>query len=141
MIAALNANGRGVRMLLEAGTDVRARDRSGKAPLMYAVTWQSRIGGEPPAASRDCHLRILRALLSAGADPEARDHDGKSARDHAIEKHDTEALKVLPEYTAHPYPLRLLLPPPVSFLSPLSFLLSPFFPSLPPPPPLPLGPR
>lgn len=99
MIAALNANGRGVRMLLEAGADVRAKDRSGKTPLMYAVSWRYRISGEPPAASRDCHLRILRVLLSAGADPEARDRDGKSARDLAVEKHDKEALRILSEHS------------------------------------------
>lgn len=55
--------------LIEAGADVRARDRSGHTALMWAATTGD--------------AKLVRTLLARGADPLARDTDGHTALDRA----------------------------------------------------------
>ena len=61
-----------VRMLVEAGADLNARQKGGYTPLMGAAA-----NGQPV---------LVDYLLASGANPDARSDDGKSARDLAIEK-------------------------------------------------------
>jgi len=68
MIAALDGNLETVRILLDAGADVHARDAEGYTPLLWAVcNWW---GGSDP---------ILHLLAAHGADIEAKANDGNTA--------------------------------------------------------------
>ena len=59
-----------IAALLDAGADLKARDKVGWTPLHWAA-----VSNESPA--------IIAALLDAGADPKARDMVGKTPWDYA----------------------------------------------------------
>ena len=61
-----------IRILIEAGTDVNARDMNGKTPLMYAACYCSDSG-------------IITLLLDAGADASLCNEDGRCAVDYIEE--------------------------------------------------------
>ncbi|HWB08174.1 MAG TPA: ankyrin repeat domain-containing protein [Pirellulales bacterium] len=61
-----------VAILLAAGAEVNATDRSGHTALLGPVLYR--------------HLGVAKLLLDHGADPNLRDEDGKSAVDYARER-------------------------------------------------------
>jgi len=75
--------------LLDAGSNIEARDFMGHTPLMIA-------------AKANPSLEVIIALLKAGANTKAKDGAGKTAFDHAKSNYSlrvrgTEALKQLEE--------------------------------------------
>lgn len=72
MLAALNNRKPDVvRVLLDAGSDVNARDKVGRTALMLASRWNT--------------SRIIDTLLDAGADIAIKDDEGRQAADYAQE--------------------------------------------------------
>ena len=72
MLAALNNRKPDVvRVLLDAGSDVNARDEVGRTALMLASRWNT--------------SRIIDTLLDAGADIAIKDDEGRQAADYAQE--------------------------------------------------------
>jgi hypothetical protein len=70
-----------VRVLLDAGADINARDEGGTTPLMNAA-W---FGG----------MNAVRELLQRGADPQLRDDKDRNARDLASERGHTAVAAIL----------------------------------------------
>ena len=62
-----------MKVLVEAGGDVEAKDEDGETPLHWAAA--------------EGHVYVIRALVAAGADVEAKNKDGKTPRDLAKKKH------------------------------------------------------
>ncbi|KAA0163168.1 hypothetical protein FNF28_04395 [Cafeteria roenbergensis] len=56
-----------MRVLLDRGADLEAKDNNGWTALIWAA--------------RNCHVEAVALLLDRGADPEVRDNDGRSALD------------------------------------------------------------
>src|SRR5215469_13622913 len=84
--------------LIEAGAEVRAKNRRGTEPLHLAA-----VGGpnsprwNPPAQS----ATIVR-LIKAGADPNARNKDGTTPLHRAVRTRCAEAVRTLLEHGADP---------------------------------------
>lgn len=76
-----------VKILLEAGADVNAKDESGCTPLMYAVKFNT------------CSRNIVQ-LLEARAVIDAEDHYGRGVFHHLGERAAEERLKFLPLLTS-----------------------------------------
>lgn len=70
-----------VRVLLDAGADINARDEGGVTPLMNAAWF-------------GC-MNAARELLQRGADPQLRDDKDRSARDLALERGHTAVAALL----------------------------------------------
>ncbi len=69
-----------VKLLIELGADVNAKDRRSKAtPLHRAVT---NTGAPATAGKGDVALEIAKLLLDAGADPKASNKSGKTPADY-----------------------------------------------------------
>jgi ankyrin repeat protein len=68
MLAAMRGNRTLMRMLIEVGADVNARDAQGNSVLMWAAY-----------GSETGDVRIADLLLAAGADPSVRNRTGESA--------------------------------------------------------------
>ncbi len=84
-VAAAAHQGRVVKALLDAGADVRARNRRGAEPLHYAAD------GAPAAAAAE----TVRLLIAAGADPNALDASGVAPLHRAVRCRVTSAVKAL----------------------------------------------
>src|SRR5262249_15209494 len=65
-----------VRTLLAAGADVNAADDEGHTALVYAISRQLSLDGEPM-------LLAVQELLAAGADVNQPDREGVTAQEHA----------------------------------------------------------
>jgi len=77
-----------VRMLLDAGAAVDARDAMGRTPLLHAAFGQDKRKSERYAAAAG-------ALLEKGADPEARDGRGETALTLAAGNRNPETVALL----------------------------------------------
>ena len=76
--AALHGDIEGVRLLLDKGANVKARDMFGRTPLIAATaTWDGPM---------DCSVEIVRLLLDHGADVNAQNHNGRTALMEALGK-------------------------------------------------------
>ena len=85
MVAAIKNTPEVLKVLIEAGADVNAKDTDGLTPLMLA-------------AQHNPNPKALTALLEAGADAKAKNNEGKTALDYARMNEklkDTEALRLL----------------------------------------------
>lgn len=67
MLAAAQSGTTKVKMLLEAGADVKAKDIRGMTPLHFAVS------------SEDQNVEVVKLLLAKGADGSAKDQHGEDA--------------------------------------------------------------
>jgi ankyrin repeat protein len=67
-----------MKMLIEAGADVNARDNTGETPLMYVVDAEA-----------------AKELVEAGANINARDNDGQTPLIHAVRGWKSEAIRSL----------------------------------------------
>ena len=74
-----------IRVLLEAGADIRSRDVDGNTPLHWA------------ARNLWYRTTLLQALLDAGADINARNSDGETPLAVAIKNDNQPAIQVLQE--------------------------------------------
>ncbi|MBQ9564060.1 MAG: ankyrin repeat domain-containing protein [Synergistaceae bacterium] len=81
-VARYSADPEAVTLLLKAGADVNARDEYGRTPLMWAAGYNK-------------NPKSVWLLLEAGANAEEKDKWGKTARDHALEKGNTGAFRIL----------------------------------------------
>lgn len=84
------------RRLIEAGANVRARNRRGLEPLHSAAT------GNPDAANWDpeAQAATIACLIRAGADPNAQNMDGATALHRAVRSRCARAVQVLLELGA-----------------------------------------
>jgi ankyrin repeat protein len=84
--------------LIEAGAEVRAKNRRGTEPLHLAA-----VGGpnsprwNPPAQSA-----TIARLIKAGADPNAKNKDGTTPLHRAVRTRCADAVRTLLEYGADP---------------------------------------
>jgi ankyrin repeat protein len=74
-----------VRVLLENGANVNAKDRDGVSILMHAINFE--------------HLGVVKLLLSHGADISLRYH-GKTPLMYAVEQNKTEIVEILKQHGA-----------------------------------------
>jgi hypothetical protein len=81
MMAANGGQEEAVRMLVEAGAEVNAKDKHGNSPVMFAA--------------QHGHDNIVRLLLDRGADRSVRGTHGKSAADLAREKGHESTVRLL----------------------------------------------
>jgi TonB family protein len=81
MRAAEEGNTATVRVLLELGADVNAKDDDGRTSLM--------------GAAQKGHTAAVRALLDAGADANAKDDDGQTSMMLAAQKGHTQIMQML----------------------------------------------
>jgi ankyrin repeat protein len=72
-----------VRVLLERGADIEARDSDNWTPLHVACAWG--------------HLAVTRLLLDAGADMNVRDNDGHAPLNVACIFHNARIIRLLLE--------------------------------------------
>jgi uncharacterized protein len=77
---------RTVRLLLNSGSDVNARDADGRVPLMFAVI--------------NRHAEVVRELLENGADVNAQAPDGATPLLSAVSCGDQEIVKTLLDHGA-----------------------------------------
>jgi len=104
-----------LKVLIDAGADVNARNEFGVTPIMYAaVRYDSqeaipllvRAGADVNAADRDGRTALMfaavdgredlvRALLDAGADPTARDSENMSVWAFAAQSEDEEVIRMI----------------------------------------------
>jgi ankyrin repeat protein len=87
-----------VRVLLELGADVDARNRRGAQPLHYASD------GVPDSDTWDpvAQAAVITALIAAGADPNAKDKSGVAPLHRAVRTRCGPAVRALLEGGAHP---------------------------------------
>jgi ankyrin repeat protein len=78
-----------IKLLVEAGADVNARDNKGKTVLMYAI--EGYAGDE---------AENIKYLIEKGADVFARNAEGKSILKLALEEENEEIIKLLKSYGA-----------------------------------------
>jgi len=79
MFAAMNPNPEVVKVLLENGADIHARNEYGWTALMWAAAMNPNSG-------------VAKALLEAGADVNAKEKDGKTALFYAVGKNSIKVL-------------------------------------------------
>ncbi|WEW59774.1 hypothetical protein PRK78_005254 [Emydomyces testavorans] len=119
-IAAESGNGRAVRALINAGANVRFRDREGRTPLHAAADSSSKLkhslssisqmliksgadvnatteSGETPLffAISQQHEKVVQCLLKAGARLDLRTHDGQTAMHVFASRPNEEIRKML----------------------------------------------
>jgi hypothetical protein len=81
------------RKLIDAGANIRARNRRGAEPLHYAAD-----GGPPsPSWDREAQATIVAALIAAGADPDAVDNSGVTPLHRAVRTRCAGAVRALLE--------------------------------------------
>ncbi len=87
-----------VRMLIERGADVQARNRMGDQPLHYAAA------GAPgsPTWNPSAQAETIRYLIESGADPNASDKRGVSPLHVAVRTRCAAAVRTLLECGADP---------------------------------------
>jgi ankyrin repeat protein len=104
MTASMPGNIEMMKLLLEKGADVNARDRVGETPLMIAAYWDQvdaaallleqgasieaqRADGQTALmiAAGEGQANVVRLLLVNGADPSAQDTDGQTSLSLAVE--------------------------------------------------------
>ena len=74
--------GETIRVLIEAGADVNARDLGGMTPLMFA-------------SYKSTTSVVVTLLIEAGADVNAKTNGGKTALTYADYKDDTQVIRIL----------------------------------------------
>ena len=79
--------------LLEAGADVRARNRRGAEPLHYAADG----GPGSPSWNPQAQAATVAALIAAGADPDAINNSGVAPLHRAVRTRCTGAVRALLE--------------------------------------------
>ena len=119
MYAAWGGNIDIVRLFLDMGLDINAKDKYGKTPLIYATDdgWlnddlgdmikllikngadvnEKNIEGETPLmfTAQFGDSKNVSLLIKNGADVNAKDNKGKTAADYARENKKTKILKIL----------------------------------------------
>jgi ankyrin repeat protein len=86
------------RVLLDAGADVRARNRRGAEPLHYAADGNPSLSTWNPTAQ----AALVSALIKAGAAPNALDHNGVAPLHRAVRNRCTGAVRALLSAGADP---------------------------------------
>lgn len=87
MLAARNCKVENVRLLIEAGANIRAIDHDGNTALI----WASVLG----------NIKILQMLIDAGSDVNAKNHKGETALDIASSGHmNKRAIELLSQHGA-----------------------------------------
>ena len=81
-----------VKLLIEAGAEIDAQDSEGKTALM-------RVSNEIPIDP----MNKTKVLLEAGADVDIEDNKGKTALDHAADKKCFELVKLLMRFGDQPF--------------------------------------
>ncbi|MBV8386577.1 MAG: ankyrin repeat domain-containing protein [Acidimicrobiia bacterium] len=87
-----------VRMLLDLGADVGARNRRGAQPLHYAADGAANSDGWDPAGQ----AAVIEALVAAGADANAADNSGVAPLHRAVRTRSADAVRALLQSGADP---------------------------------------
>ena len=99
MVAAQPTTGTGdeddVRLLLDRGARINARDGDGRTALMYAATGPDPIYLPTTNVPAHSNARMVRLLLNRGADVNARDRQGLTALMLAVEEQTPDVTALL----------------------------------------------
>ena len=85
-MAAIGSSAKRVKLLLDAGSDVSSRTRSGLTPLHSAVS------------TRHCNVHVVELLLKAESDVLAKDNGGRCLLDWIDLKDNLETRRLLESY-------------------------------------------
>lgn len=101
----LYINAERLRVLIEAGAPVNARDIDGRTALHWAAWVGETLQGEDVARRPYFEYRVegIRYLLAAGADPNATDKDGRTPADYARAEGYAEAADLLTHLDHRPW--------------------------------------
>jgi len=83
------------KLLISKGSDISAKDSTGKTPLHFATTTGIQEMTPLLYAVWKSHKRIVELLLAKGADASLKNSDGQTPLDLAIEYDDTAIIKIL----------------------------------------------
>ena len=82
-----------LKLLLEAGADVDAKDKRGRTTLYLAATHEISSNG----LMTEGVYQVVQLLLDSGIDVQAADAEGQTARDIAVEMNNTQLVQMLSE--------------------------------------------